>query len=221
MNIDKRILTRFKELAETIDHNSPFSHDEIIDTRAFTAWGVSAHSLISRVFGTNSIHFSEFNNAFKTIRDHDYEVYDDYIDVCLGAFQSAYHDFQNGYLFDVRTLVNAELGDTILEQAKSLLKGNYKDIACVVAGIALELGLKDLCRQQGVTYTGKTKLEDLNTNLRKKDIYNESMRKQITAWIALRNYAAHGEWDEYTHADVKYLINGVERFLGEYLSKTI
>ncbi len=72
--------------------------------------------------------------------------------------------------------------------------------------------------QNSIDYDGKTKTDQLNIQLRKAEVYNESMRKQVTAWIAKRNHAAHGEWDEYNHADVSDLINGIERFIGEYLS---
>lgn len=215
MSIDTRITQRFTELGEQVLHVMDETDSESnVNIRIFTSWGMSVLSLLKRVFGENSLQYEHFLDAYETAREGDYWS----AQVCIGILQSAKSDFENGYMFNVRTLVKAELGDEILEQSKGLLQGNYKDIACVLAGIALELTIKDLCSRNKISINDKSKAEQLNIELRKAEIYNESMRKQVTAWIALRNHAAHGEWNEYNQADVKSLIDGVERFMGEYLS---
>lgn len=214
MNIDTRISQCFIELGEQVHHVMDEPASSHVNIRIFTSWGMSVLNLLKRVFGETSIQYEHFLEAYETGREDDYWS----AQVCIGIFQSAKNDFDNGYMFNVRTLIKAELGDEILEQSKGLLHGNYKDIACVLAGVALELALKDLCIRNKLSINDKSKAEQLNIELRKAEIYNESMRKQITAWIALRNYAAHGEWNEYNQADVKSLIDGVERFMGEYLS---
>jgi hypothetical protein len=48
-------------------------------------------------------------------------------------------------------------------------------------------------------------------------VYNKGMQKQVTAWAHWRNKAAHGEWNEYSEADVKDMLAGVGRFMAEYL----
>ena len=214
MSIDSRITQRFAELGEQVHHVMDESDSSNVEIRIFTSWGMSVLNLLTRVFGENSLQYEHFSEAYETARENDYWS----AQVCIGILESAKNDFENGYMFNVRTLVKAELGDEILEQAKGLLQGNYKDIACVLAGIALELAIKDLCSRNKISTNDRSKAEQLNIELRKAEIYNESMRKQVTAWIALRNHAAHGEWNEYNQADVKNLIDGVERFMGEYLS---
>ncbi len=215
MSIDARIRQRFLELSEQAHHVIDESDTETnVDIRVFTSWGMSVLNLLKRVFGDGNLQYEHFLDVYENGRDGD--VWS--VQICLGIFQSAQNDFENGYMFNVRTVVKAELGDEILDQAKSLLQGNFKDIACVLAGITLELAIKDLCSRNGISANKKSKAEQLNTELRKADIYNESMKKQITAWLALRNNAAHGEWNEYNQAGVKSFIDGVERFLGEYLS---
>ena len=47
--------------------------------------------------------------------------------------------------------------------------------------------------------------------------YNVLKQKQITAWLDLRNKAAHGKWEEYTEFDVKSMLDGVRNFLADYL----
>ena len=85
---------------------------------------------------------------------------------------------------------------------------------CVVAGVALEIAIKELCTRSNISYA---KLDTMNIELCKKGAYNLGMQKQVTTWAHSRNKAAHGEWKEYTDADVQDLIRGVARFVAEYL----
>ncbi|GBE56060.1 hypothetical protein BMS3Bbin16_00258 [archaeon BMS3Bbin16] len=120
-------------------------------------------------------------------------------------------------VFDVQFVkreTSEEISEDVLEQAEELLKSGYKDLACVLAGVALETSLKDLCSRHGIKHG---RLNKMNADLRKADAYNVGMQKQITAWAHHRNKAAHGEWGEYTSEDVKYMIRGVRRFIAEYL----
>ena len=42
---------------------------------------------------------------------------------------------------------------------------------------------------------------------------NELIQKQITAWLDLRNNAAHGKYSEYTQEQVSLLLQGVMDFI--------
>ena len=61
------------------------------------------------------------------------------------------------------------------------------------------------------------KLDKMNADLAKAGAYNKSMQKQVTAWAGRGNDAAHGDWDQYTGDDVKDMIDGVRRFIADYL----
>ena len=108
----------------------------------------------------------------------------------------------------------AEILDDVIEQAAALVEAGYKDPACVLAGVALESSLKELSTLHGV---GHGKMDKMNADLAKEGVYNKGMQKQITAWAHWRNKAAHGEWEEYTEADVHAMIEGVRRFMAERL----
>jgi hypothetical protein len=81
--------------------------------------------------------------------------------------------------------------DDMLEQAQALLSAGHKDPACVVAGVAFETTLDDLCARKGIPHA---KLDKMNADLAKAGLYNKGMQKQITAWADRRNSAALGDW---------------------------
>jgi hypothetical protein len=55
----------------------------------------------------------------------------------------------------------------------------------------------------------------MNADLRKTGVYNDLQQKSVTAWMGLRNKAAHGEYGAYDERDVEALINGVRDFIVE------
>lgn len=46
-----------------------------------------------------------------------------------------------------------------------------------------------------------------------KPVYSAIDQKQVTAWLGLRNEAAHGHYDQYTTQQVEQLLSGVISFV--------
>lgn len=91
-----------------------------------------------------------------------------------GVFLAAKDDYDAGFLFTVRSLINAEDSAEVIDQASDLLDAGYKDPACVVAGVALELAIKELCARNSIS---PIKLEAVNTELCKSGVYHMGMQK--------------------------------------------
>lgn len=180
-----------------------------INAAEFSGWATSVLNLLQRVFGEESIHFKHFSRDAAKVGDSEYSFRG-----AVAIFNSAREDYEGGYLFNLQSLVKAEVFDDMLEQAQALLTAGYKDPACVVAGVALETTLKDLCSRSGIAHA---KLDKMNADLAKAGLYNKGMQKQITAWADRRNSAAHGDWSAYTNADVDDMIKGVTRVIADYL----
>ena len=172
-------------------------------------WATNVLSLFKRTFGKSDVHYQEFRRVFDAFVD-----WEDNFDNCVSVFQAAKEDYEGGYLFNITTLVKAEVLADAIEQAKELLRNGYKDPAAVLGRISLETGLKDLCNRNNIPIS---KLDQMNSNLCKAGIYNMAKQKQITAWADLGNKAAHGEWSEYDQGDVVDFIDGVEKFIADYL----
>jgi hypothetical protein len=217
MIANKLIQQRFSELLEKASavqktYHSPFGDDKKyyhVDSEIFREWGTSVLGLLQRVFGEDSPHYRNFGVEYRQ-----FHGFSEDFENCRGILKAAKEDYDGGYLFNIRGLIKAEDSTDILEQAEVLLNGGYKDPACVVAGVALEIALKELCNRNSIPLA---KLDAMNIELCKKGIYNMGVQKQVTAWAHWRNKAAHGEWSEYSSEDVNDMIKGVTRFVGQYL----
>jgi len=219
MKVDTLVKKRLEELeqkAESLLANKQFdfqSNEGVkyykVDSAGFKAWATSALHLLQKVFGEDSIHYRNLDEQFKQFRGWESSFKD-----CRAIFQAAKEDYEGGYLFNIRGLIQAEVLDDALEQASELLQAGYKDPACVVIGVILETALKELCTRNSVPHD---KLDRMNADLCKAGAYNLGMQKQITAWAERRNKAAHGDWSAYNEADIEDMIKGVTRLIADYL----
>jgi flagellar biosynthesis chaperone FliJ len=57
------------------------------------------------------------------------------------------------------------------------------------------------------------KADRLNSELAKNEVYSKLDQKMVTAWLDLRNKAAHGKYDEYTEDQVKNMLVAVTEFM--------
>lgn len=180
-----------------------------VDEHRFLSWKVKARNLLSLACGTESEHYREF------LRSEDASHWSGKNCMRLQAvFEAARDDFDGGYLATVRTLVQGELFETELDQARELLAAGYRVPAAVVAGVVLETSLRQLCTDANLP-TGK--LDKMNSDLAKSGAYNLLVQKRVTALADIRNNAAHGHPERFSDRDVSDMISYVESFLSERL----
>ncbi|MFJ9663634.1 hypothetical protein ACIRPP_03305 [Streptomyces sp. NPDC101219] len=128
-------------------------------------------------------------------------------------------DLNSGWTETVVELVHADTYSDFLEMADALLSKGYKDAAAVITGTSLEVHVRALCVKNGVTIAvaGKPKKADtMNADLKKAGVYDGLRQKQITAWMDLRNKAAHGNYGDYDKDEVRQFIDGVQAFMMKY-----
>jgi hypothetical protein len=109
--------------------------DEYVDNNLLLNWKVKVRNLLSKVCGEESQHFQQFeksenDSAYWT----NYSIFKD----LRAIFLAAKEDFEGGYLSSLRTLVQAEVFDSELEQASELLDSGYSTAAAITAGVVLE-----------------------------------------------------------------------------------
>ncbi|MBS0337124.1 MAG: hypothetical protein JSS40_09995 [Proteobacteria bacterium] len=141
---------------------------------------------------------------------------DDILPNRVGALRALRRDYDCGYLTSVQSLVRAELFVDFLEMAEHLMQQGYKDPAAVLIGSVLEEHLRALSNMRSIPCEvgGKLKKADLmNAGLAGAGVYNRLDQKNVTAWLDLRNKAAHGHYDEYTTEQVRSMLGGVQEFM--------
>jgi hypothetical protein len=180
---------------------------DFVDAQLANRWFTRSLSLISRCIGPESEHYCAMKRHFT---DHPKWPH---VEQSYGILLAARDDYASGALFEIRSLVAAEIFDDLLEQGQALLQGGYKGPAAVVVGAVLEDALRKLCAKHSIELPEKPKLDAMNANLAKANIYNVLTQKKITALAGIRNDAAHGKWDSFSPADVEGMVLWTSDFM--------
>ncbi|MGJ5825995.1 hypothetical protein [Streptomyces ossamyceticus] len=128
-------------------------------------------------------------------------------------------DIRDGWAKSVVELVHAEMYSSYLEMSVALLENGFKDAAAVITGTSLEVHVRELCAKNGVDVevdSKPKKADTMNADLKKAGVYGTLQQKQVTAWMDLRNKAAHGHYGDYDYAEVRAFIRGVREFMLKY-----
>jgi len=166
---------------------------------------------IHRISGQNSIYSNEVERILK--QDPLLHLHTSSI---IGVAKALKEDIGAGYTQSLTELVHADIFSDFLDMSKHLNDNGYKDSAAVIAGSTLESHLKKLAVKNGISTLigGKPiKASQLNVDLTKANIYNNLDQKNVTAWLDLRNKAAHGHYADYNIDQVKILISSIQDFI--------
>ena len=190
------------------DYNS---HPSEIDYFRFRT---QALNLIRRACGENSDYYKQLIQlaSGKGSANNSY-----YFIHCYGIVEAAHRDIEAGLLFEIRSLVAAEVLEDFLTQAEVLQKNGYYIPAASLAGAILEDTLRKLSEKNGILVTNKTKIDSLNSELARNNVYDKLVQKRITALADIRNNADHGHFDKFSKDDVEDMLKWINRFTSDYL----
>jgi Domain of unknown function (DUF4145) len=225
MKVDEKNTERLRALVEEIDtlsntvYHGEADYESFIDPVAAYDWGYKALNTLENIFGENGKFFLDFKEDFIQFGSLDnlQQISISEVWKVFGIVKAAYSEYKNGYVYKLKTLVQAEMFDDLLEQAEELLQNNYFLASAVIAGSVLEDALRKLCIKNKITLSAKPKMDSMNVELAKANVYNLLKQKQITALADLRNKAAHNQGG-FTKEDVEDMIRSVRRFMEDYFS---
>ena len=166
---------------------------------------------IARYGGQNSLYFRQVAEIDKA-SEHLWTK----MNLLTGVAKALLSDIRNDYLISFEETVHGDMFGDFLEMATQIIANKNKDAAAVLGGCTIEVHIRQLCAKYDVTTTfnGKAKKTDtLNAELVKAGAYGKQDQKNVTAWLALRNNASHGNYDEYTMGEVKIFIAGIRDFI--------
>jgi hypothetical protein len=178
----------------------------------WTALRAAGLAFIESTFGREHSYYLEFDKKLTNGWDYHGKY-------ALGVLTAIRDHIRGGWVETTKGLVTAEVFADFLEMAEHLLEEKYKDPAAVVAGSVLEEHLRQICGSSVPVedmVNGKPvprKADTLNADLAKTGKYTKLDQKSVTAWLDLRNKAAHGKYTEYTEQQVGLMLAGVRDFI--------
>lgn len=189
----------------------------VVNSGLMTGFRTAMLSFIELIYGKEHSHYSMFKTRVRNSYFTDLES-------AKGILASIKYEIENDWLVSIEQLVSANIFGDFLEMADHLLNANYKDAAAVMIGSTLEEHIRLLCDRNGVSkeFTNSSgdlkpkKADVMNADLKKANVYTSIEQKNITAWLDLRNKAAHGKYSEYKKENVEYMLQGVSNFISNY-----
>lgn len=213
-DLTKRIGQLVEESSQVVktQHANQYVADTVDEGR-FMGLRASVLSFITMVYGKDHSHYSEFYRATESNWASSAKI-------GHAILLSMQNEIEGGWIFSVKSLVSAEIFSDFLEMAEHLLSQGYKDPAAVMIGSVLEENLRRLCLENDIEIETEKdgnlipkKADRLNSDLAKSEIYTKLDQKAVTTWLALRNKAAHGKYEEYGDEQVALMMHGVTEFL--------
>jgi hypothetical protein len=210
----QKILDEYLKLTQRPNQSYDLSNNSSLDE--LTELVSKSKSAIARIVGVNSEYYKDVLDSVSKNTDTGYKLMK-----VIGIVKALKSDLVNDYLKSYSEIIHSEIFSDYLEMAYHLAEEGYKDPAAVLAGSTPESHLKELCKSQNIEIETKNsngklivkKADLLNSDLAKTKCYTLTYQKQITAWLDLRNNAAHGNYIKYTTEEVNLMIAGIRNFL--------
>lgn len=168
-------------------------------------------AVIQRATGKDSIYFQRATEIGASV-DHVHNV----VAGQMGVAKSLLSDIKNGFLKSLEEIIHGDVFGDYLEMADHLTQSGFKDAGAVIAGSTLKAHLRQLCAKFDVQtiHSGKPqKADTMNAELARAGAYTKLDQKNVTAWLDLRNNAAHGHYSEYDVQQVKLFVDNIRNFV--------
>jgi hypothetical protein len=181
-----------------------------VDPPGMVAWRTRVLAFLIRTLGASDTYSAAFEEGSR----------DDYYsnrDTSVAVLRNLRGDVEAGYLTNFYLGVAGEVLTDLLDIAAWSLSEGSKEAGAVLAGSALELGLRRVASVHTIDIRRARGIDDVNDALRDSGVYSAVRHGQVNAWRVLRNHAIHGDHAAYSDADVRLMLEGVRAFLAEQL----
>jgi uncharacterized protein (DUF2164 family) len=135
----------------------------------------------------------------------------------LAVLSSLKMAYENDLLIELKEIYHADIFNDFLEMGEYLLNEGYKDAAAVMIGGVIEEHIKKLCLKNSLSLF-RPDSKPISTNQLVSDLYSKNFinrgdSKNLTAYLEIRNNAAHAKYADYNEENVKIMLLGVREFI--------
>ncbi|MCC7164868.1 MAG: HEPN domain-containing protein [Anaerolineae bacterium] len=186
---------------------------EVRNPVELTRWTTSCLNLLDKLSISTNRFVTEFE-LYGRVKNNNFNM-----GLALGVLKSAKEEYLLGLAVDYQLSVSASVFSSILDEAQYLLSKGYLRASAVLAGAALEEGLKSRARVVGLEITKRDTLDPVIDKLKQNDvgILSEFDAKRLKSITTIRNDAAHGGEFPYQKSQVQEMITDVEKTINRLL----
>lgn len=218
--IDAAVKKRFRDLISNGENvlrlfsTSTGSADASLRPAAI-AWLYSAANLLELATPSGSPYQSEATRLRPKATD---TIFKDHVAAMLGLVESASQEYNAGLLVSLESrFVALAFGDFLRHASEYLEQGKTTESA-ILASAVLEDSVKRLCRNHGIDVENAT-LDPLITALKNSDVIGKVQAQRLRAYAAVRNQAAHANWEAIDDASLRQMIEGIEELVEIHLER--
>lgn len=197
-----------------------YRHFNLASWPEFVEWRTSCIAILDQVVPISSLLRNTVNNL------HALKNEPSKVQFVVAFLRSVRTEVQSGSLDSLALKIEVDVLSDYLSQAEGILKESTGELthvpAAVLAGASLERSLRSICLclepPELVTnnkdgFLGMNALVDA---LKSRQVFNEVQAKQLRAWAAIRNSAAHGKFEDFTRHQVEQMIEGITAFIARH-----
>ena len=182
----------------------------------FSPWRTQALALLANQLGSNHLYVSSFEAATRQNLEYSRTA-------GAGILEAVLDDLNDGYLNSVIEEAHLDVLTDFLDMADYLLADrqlNLKDPAAVLIGGVIEGHLIKLCEKNAIAIKmpngDRKRAQRLCDDLGNAGEISKNDQKNVTAWLATRNSAAHTNYDDYSKDQITLLSMQVRDFVARY-----
>lgn len=227
VEMKESFMNRFRALIEEGQRNKNKNGPEWVESwgedfdfgyESYMSWISRVESLLNEVLPSRSPvkkRLAQLRKASKRSRE---------FEGVMGILDGVMKDFDSGLFNSMRNQISSLISLDYLKLATNILDNKSSAEvsyipAAVLAGATLEKHLRGLCADSNPPIpitkpNGKRKcMNALIDDLCRQKVFNKTYAKQLQAWAAIRNDAAHGNVKNFDKNQVKQMIDGIGELL--------
>jgi hypothetical protein len=208
--IEEKYLSRLSELIEMGRSLPSGEFEDWLEEQSFTQWLTSSKILLSKIPISQNHYLADFSIKVQHPREYARGI-------GLGILNALKDDIKSGMLQNTISFIQTEIFSDFLEMAEHIFEQGHKDPPVMLAGAVMEDSLRKICTKNEIPVLADSNIASLNQLLLQKQVYNKIVFKQVDTWKAIRDFADHANYDQYDRDKVKDMLDGVRKFVGEYL----